>query len=179
MRSPGLRLLVGATLLMAGCKGQAPAAAAGGLRLSLPAIAADRSILRQFTCDGANRSPAVQWSGAPAGTRSLALVLDDPDAPGGTFRHWGVFNIDVHAGQIREGAASSLFAQARNDFGDAGYGGPCPPPGNGAHRYRFHLFALDIARLDLGAAARVSDVERAMDGHVLASAMVVAPYQRN
>ena len=172
-------MLVGAALFMAGCKGQAPAAAAGGLRLSLPAIAADRPIPRRFTCDGANRSPAAQWSGAPVGTRSLALVVDDPDAPGGTFRHWGVFNIDAHAGQIPEGAASSLLAQARNDFGDAGYGGPCPPPGRGAHRYRFHLFALDVARLDLGAAARVADMEQAMDGHVLASALVVAPYQRN
>ena len=142
-------MLVGAALFMAGCKGQAPAAAAGGLRLSLPAIAADRPIPRRFTCDGANRSPAAQWSGAPVGTRSP------------------------------EGAASSLLAQARNDFGDAGYGGPGPPPGRGAHRYRFHLFALDVARLDLGAAARVADMEQAMDGHVLASALVVAPYQRN
>ena len=180
MRNARLLVAIGAAVATFGCRGEAPAAG-GGMTLALPAVAAGLPIPTRFTCDGANLSPAVQWRDVPAATRSLALVVDDPDAPGGTFAHWGVFNLDAPGGQLPEGAgndASSRFRQARNDFGQAGYGGPCPPRGNGAHHYRFRLFALDSPTLAAGSAVRVGDLEPAMDGHVLASALVTATYER-
>ncbi len=181
MRLARLIFVAGAAAIMLGCKAQTPAVA-GAMTLSLPAIATDRPIPARFTCDGADRSPAVQWGHVPGGTRSLALVVDDPDAPGGIFHHWGAFNIDAQSGQLPEGAgnaANPRFRQSRNDFGAPGYKGPCPPPGNGAHRYRFKLFALDIARLDVAPSAPIVELERAMDGHILDKAVIIASYQRD
>jgi Raf kinase inhibitor-like YbhB/YbcL family protein len=117
----------------------------------------------------------LAWSGIPPETRSLAIIVDDPDAPGGTFSHWLAWMIDPTAGELAEGQAAPV--EGGNDFGSTGYRGPCPPPGHGPHRYFFRLFSLD-SELELGAGAGKDDVERALEGHVLASAELVGTYER-
>lgn len=109
------------------------------------AFANGGKIPRMFTCDGLNTSPALEWSEAPAGTQSLLVVCNDPDAPGGTFRHWAAYNIPADYHSLEEGIATSKhlrFAQAVNDFGHAGYDGPCPPRGHKPHAYHFRVSAL-------------------------------------
>lgn len=130
----------------------------------------------QFTCDGANQSPALTWSDPPAGTKSFALVVDDPDAPSGTFRHWGVFDIPAATRSI--GAGEKVGTEAHNDMGKRGYGGPCPPPGHGVHHYHFKLFALDLDKLGLPAGATVADVEQEASKHALAQGEIVGTYER-
>jgi hypothetical protein len=136
---------------------------------------------RRYTCDGADLSPAFAWHGAPDGTQSLALIADDPDAPGGTWTHWLLWNIPAKATLLPEDQpkVESLDNGARqgsNDFRRIGYGGPCPPPGK-PHRYFFKLYALD-ARLDLKAGASRSDLELALKPHVLAQAQWIGTYGR-
>ncbi len=136
----------------------------------------------KYTCDGVDVSPPLAWSGAPAGTRSVALIADDPDAPGGTWVHWVLYNLPAEVSDLPENIAKveSLdlggARQGRNDFRRPGYGGPCPPPGP-AHRYFFKLYALDT-RLELKAGAQKKDVEAAMEGHVLGSAQLMGTYAR-
>jgi Raf kinase inhibitor-like YbhB/YbcL family protein len=136
----------------------------------------------KHTCDGVDVSPPLAWSGTPAGTRSVALIADDPDAPGGTWVHWVLYNLPAEVSDLPENIAKveSLdlggARQGRNDFRRPGYGGPCPPPGP-AHRYFFKLYALDT-RLELKAGAQKKDVEAAMEGHVLGSAQLMATYAR-
>ena len=152
------------------------------MQLSIPAFAASQPIPVQFTCEGEDRSPAVEWSGPPAGTRSFALIVDDPDAPAGVFAHWGAYDIEAGARRLDEGAgnaAGAPFRQARNDFGVQRYRGPCPPRGHGVHHYRFKLFALDVAQLGIGHAPGIAELERALDGHIMASARFIATYERN
>lgn len=129
----------------------------------------------QHTCEGADLSPALVWSGIPDGTRSLALIVDDPDAPTGTFTHWLAWGIDPGAAMLGEGEAAPV--EGENGFGSAGYRGPCPPPGHGRHRYFFRLHALDL-ELDLGAGASKDELERAIDGHVLGTAELIGGYER-
>jgi len=137
----------------------------------------------KYTCDGVDVSPPLAWSGAPAGTGSLALIADDPDAPGGTWVHWVLYNLPAEVSELPENIAKveSLdlggARQGRNDFRRPGYGGPCPPPGP-AHRYFFKLYALDT-RLALKAGAQKKDVEAAMEGHVLGSAQLMGTYARS
>lgn len=131
----------------------------------------------EFTCDGEDRSPPLSWSEPPQGTKSFALVVDDPDAPSGTFRHWGAWNIPPDAKLIEEGQGAR-FSQAKNDFGKQGYGGACPPKGHGPHRYRFKLFALDTETLDLPSGAPVSEVEKAAAEHMLGRAELTGTYER-
>src|SRR3954454_14084786 len=130
-------------------------------------------IPRRHTCGGDDVSPALSWSDPPPGTRTLALIVDDPDAPVGTFTHWLAWNITPAAGGLAEG--ESAPAEGTNDFGAAGWSGPCPPHGHGPHRYFFRLYALD-AELDVGFRAARPDVERAIDGHVLASAELMGTF---
>lgn len=173
--------VITAAFLTVGCNGAADERAVE-MKLKVPALAAGKDVPARFTCDGEDRSPIVEWSDPPPETRSFALILDDPDAPGGVFTHWGAFDIESGARKIVEGAgnaADAPFRQARNDFGTQGYRGPCPPRGHGAHRYRFKLYALDVLHLDIPDAPAVSDLEPAMAGHVLGTANVTAPYQRN
>jgi Raf kinase inhibitor-like YbhB/YbcL family protein len=140
------------------------------------------TIQGKYTCDGVDVSPPLAWSGAPAGTRSVALIADDPDAPGGTWVHWVLYNLPAEVSELPENIAKveSLdlggARQGRNDFRRPGYGGPCPPPGP-AHRYFFKLYALDT-RLELKAGAQKKDVEAAMEGHVLGSAQLMGTYAR-
>jgi Raf kinase inhibitor-like YbhB/YbcL family protein len=132
-------------------------------------------IPRRHTCEGEDVSPALSWTDPPSGTRALALIVDDPDAPVGTFTHWLAWNIDPMAGGLAEG--ESAPAEGRNDFGTGGWSGPCPPPGHGAHRYFFRLHALD-AKLDIGFRAERRALERALAGHVLVTAELMGTYER-
>lgn len=130
----------------------------------------------QYTCDGAGKAPALKWGEPPAGTKSFALVVDDPDAPSGTFRHWGVFDIPASARSI--GGGERTGTEVTNDFGKPGYGGPCPPKGHGPHHYHFKLFALDTDRLGLNTDAKIADIEREAEKHAVGRANLVGTYER-
>jgi hypothetical protein len=130
----------------------------------------------QYTCDGANQSPALSWGEPPAGTKSFALTIDDPDAPSGIFRHWGVFDIPVSARSI--GAGQHIGTEVINDFGKPGYGGPCPPKGHGPHHYHFKLFALDVDRLGLPESSKVAEVQNAAKQHAIGQAELIGSYER-
>ncbi len=129
----------------------------------------------RHTCDGDDLSPPLTWSNVPDETRSLALIVDDPDAPSGVFTHWVAWGLEPGAGGLGEGNAAP--SEGRNDFGTNGYRGPCPPPGHGRHRYAFRLYALDAA-VDPGSGADKATLERAIEGHVLTTAELVATYER-
>lgn len=157
-------------------------AAGAGVRISVtsPEFKDGRSIPQRYTCDGANVSPPLNWTGVPEGATSLALVADDPDAPGKTWVHWVVFNIPADAGKLPQNLPPqpTLANGARHgvsDFGKLGYGGPCPP--SGAHRYFFKLYALD-ASLDLESGATKGQLLEAMKGHVLAQGQLIGTYRR-
>jgi Raf kinase inhibitor-like YbhB/YbcL family protein len=132
-------------------------------------------IPRRHSCEGEDLSPPLTWSGAPQGTRSLALVVDDPDAPAGTFTHWLGWGLDPGAERLGEGEAAPV--EGRNDFGTSGYRGPCPPPGHGRHRYSFRLYALDSDPA-LRPEAGKHELERALEGHTLAMVELVGTYER-
>jgi Raf kinase inhibitor-like YbhB/YbcL family protein len=134
----------------------------------------------RYTCDGANDSPTLEWSGVPEGAKALVLIVEDPDAPRGTFVHWILYGMHPDENGVAdavgiEGPEAAGARQGRNDFGKLGYGGPCPP--SGTHRYYFRLYALD-AELDLAPGATRADVDRAMQGHVLAEAELMGRYER-
>jgi Raf kinase inhibitor-like YbhB/YbcL family protein len=147
------------------------------LRLTSPAFADGETIPPRFTCDGANHSPPLAWSGAPAETRSFALLCRDPDAPAGTWYHWAAFDISPRTAGLDENCGSGL-RQAVNDFKRPGYGGPCPPHGHGRHRYQFLLYALDAEHLELRGAASCREAESAFERHAVAKAQLVGTYQR-
>ncbi len=143
-------------------------------KLTVKGFAAQASIPRRFTCDGEDVSPALNWSGEPSRTKSFALILDDPDAPGGTFTHWLLWDIPARVHSLDEG---DLIGKAgTNDFGKRGYSGPCPPRGK-AHRYFFRLYALD-APLDVPAGAGRAALERSLKSHVIGEAEYMGRYQR-
>jgi Raf kinase inhibitor-like YbhB/YbcL family protein len=151
--------------------------------LTTDAFTDGESIPTRFTCDGDDVSPALTWQGAPDGTQSFALIMDDPDAPGGTYTHWVIYNIKPQAGGLAEGVEKTERptngeggVQARNDFGDNGYGGPCPPGGN-PHHYNFRLYALD-RNLDLGSGASKADLLKAMEGRILGETTLTGTYKR-
>jgi Raf kinase inhibitor-like YbhB/YbcL family protein len=138
-------------------------------------------IPRQFTCEGADVSPSLTWSEPPQKTQSLALIVDDPDAPVGTWVHWVAWNIPAATRQLPENVSKTADLpgggrQGNNDFKKTGYGGPCPPPGK-PHRYFFKLYALD-STLDLKPGAGKKELDQAMKGHVLAEAQLMGKYQR-
>jgi Raf kinase inhibitor-like YbhB/YbcL family protein len=143
------------------------------VQLTSPAFADGEPIPARHTCDGDDESRALAWSGAPAGAVTLALCLDDPDAGRYPFTHWLAWNIPLE-GALGEGEAAS--AEGRNDFGAPGYRGPCPPPGK-PHRYVFALYALD-AELELGPSDRRLSFDKAVEGHVLATAQLAGTYGR-
>ncbi len=134
----------------------------------------------KFTCDGADVSPPLEWTGVPEDVDSLVLISDDPDAPGKTWVHWVLFNLSPEVSSLEEDMPKdkkldSGAVQGVTDFGRNGYGGPCPP--GGTHRYFFKLYALDTT-LDLGPSAKKSDVVKAMEGHVLAEGQLMGKYAR-
>lgn len=152
------------------------------LLLSSPAFAPGSAIPSQYTCEGADLSPPLAWSGVPAGARSLILVLADPDAPAGTFHHWAVYDIPAAARGLPAGYGPGRPAaglrEARNDFGQPGYGGPCPPEGGGVHHYHFRLMAISQPRLNLDPAATVPAVEKAAAPYTIARTELVGTYRR-
>jgi len=133
-------------------------------------------IEKEFTCQGADVSPPMAWSAPPAGTQSLALIVDDPDAPGGLFTHWVVYGIAAESRGMRKGQLPSGGSEGINDFGTLGYRGPCPPPG-APHRYVFTLYALDEA-VTWPPGSTVGEIKRAMGGHTLARTQVTGTYGR-
>jgi hypothetical protein len=138
-------------------------------------------IPKRFTCEAADISPALTWTGPPAGTESFAIIEDDPDAPSGTFVHWLVYDLPAAYRQLTEGLSRNEQMpgggrQGTNDFSRTGYSGPCPPPGR-PHRYFIRLYALD-AKLNLRPAATRRELEAAMQGHILAQAELMGRYQR-
>lgn len=148
-------------------------------RITSPAFADGAAIPARHTCDGEDRSPRLTSSDAPDGTRSFVLVVDDPDAPNGTFTHWVLYDIPAEAAELGENVPEGTVGTSiRNSFGRAGYGGPCPPPGDAPHRYRFTLHALDIPSLGLSADATRDQVEARMDAHILRTAQLVGMYER-
>src|SRR2546422_11619541 len=151
------------------------------MKLSSTAFEPGASVPKKFTCDGADVSPALAWSDAPAGTQSFALIADDPDAPVGTWVHWVLYDLPGAARDLPEGVATQEqlangARQGRNDFGKIGYGGPSPPPGS-AHRCFFKLYALD-AKLNLKPGAPKSAGQRAMKGPIPVQAAPIARYPR-
>ena len=150
------------------------------LDLTSPAFPTGGTIPVAHTGEGADRSPPLAWGKAPEGTRAFALVVDDPDAPGRTWTHWLAWDIPGTARGLPEGVAPTeqAFVQGINDFRRAGWGGPMPPKGHGAHRYFFHLYALD-RRLDLPAGATRGELDDALRGHVRAVGELMGTFHRN
>ena len=145
------------------------------LQIASPAFSHEGMIPSKFTCDGADASPPLSIVDIPEDTRSLALIVDDPDAPRGTWVHWVVWNILPGTRDIQENSVPRGAIQGTNDFGNQRYGGPCPP--SGTHRYYFKLYALDAA-LALKPGATKAQVEEAMKGRVLAQSELVGLYKR-
>jgi len=146
-----------------------------------PAFPQGGMIPAQYTCTGADTSPALQWSGTPANTVSFALIVDDPDAPAGTWVHWLLWNVPPSLHSLPEDVPKrdqldDGSRQGRTDFRKVGYYGPCPP-GGATHRYFFRLFALD-SKLDLAAGAGRSNLDDAMKGHILAQAEYMGTFHR-
>lgn len=149
-------------------------------QLTTDAFPNEGPIPKKFTCDGQDVSPELDWTDPPAGTRAFSVIVDDPDAPAGTWVHWVLYDLPPDAHNLDEGVPkkdrlSNGACQGRNDFGKIGYNGPCPPRGS-VHRYFFKLYALDSeTKLKPGAAKR--DLERAMKGHILAESERIGKFQ--
>ena len=152
-----------------------------GWQISSTMFQEGQPIPSRHTCDGEDVSPPLAWSEPPAGTQSLALISDDPDAPVGTWVHWVVYNLPASARGLPEAFPTDAqlddgTRQGKTDFGRTGYGGPCPP--SGTHRYFFKLYALDM-RLSLAPGATTKQVEAAMQDHILAEARLMGTYRRH
>ena len=151
-----------------------------GIQLTSSAFEEGRFIPSKYTCDGENISPPLKWSNLPKGTKSLAMISDDPDAPIGTWVHWVIYNIPSSISEFEESIPTDKellngAKQGINDFKKIGYGGPCPP--SGAHRYFFKLYALDL-ELKLEPGVTKTDLLKAMEGHILEMGQLMGTYQR-
>jgi Raf kinase inhibitor-like YbhB/YbcL family protein len=147
------------------------------ITLRSPAFADGDTVPRLNTCDGDDVSPPLAWSGVPAAAAELAVIVEDPDAPGGTFVHWVLWGLDPGLSGLAQGDLPAEAREGRNDFGRAGWGGPCPPKGSDPHRYVFTLLALsDPLALDAGASA--DRVKRAAEGKVVAEGRLTGRYGR-
>lgn len=153
------------------------------LTLTSPAFSDGDPIPARFTRDGENVSPPLKWTGVPEGTRSLALAVQDPDAPRGTFGHWAVFNIAPDVEQLPEAEGGKPgpgpLTQAKNDFGNAYYDGPEPPVGHGVHHYHFRLAALDVPSLDIPGQAGVKHIWQEAQRHAIEETELVGTYERS
>ncbi len=157
-----------------------PQSSRPGFEVISTAFKEGQPIPRQYTCDGVNVSPPLEWNGTPKSAKTIAIIADDPDAPSGTFVHWVVFNLPAeNIGMVEnlpltEELKAGGF-QGTNDFTRIGYGGPCPP--SGTHRYFFKVYALD-GELPLKAGATKADVEKAMQGHIVGQTQLMGTYKR-
>lgn len=138
-----------------------------------PAFADGATVPKRFTCDGDDDPPPLTVADLPRGTASFAVIMDDPDAPHGTFTHWLVYDIPAGDENLRATAGKTL----KNGFGRQGYGGPCPPPAHGSHRYYFTVYAVDVPVLEVHGHSR-KDLEAALEGHTLAKARFMGRYER-
>jgi Raf kinase inhibitor-like YbhB/YbcL family protein len=172
-----------AVMLLVGCESGEQLPKEGEMILSLSSSVfqeGDR-IPSKYTCQGQDVSPPLTWGEPLEGTQSFVLIMDDPDAPGGVFTHWVLFNLPSDYRELPEGVPAqeqltSGALQGKNDFKRIGYGGPCPPPER-PHRYRFSLYALDQC-LDLKAGVSKKQVVDALSGHILAQGQLIGTYQR-
>ena len=152
-----------------------------GMTMRSSSFEPGKEIPKKYTCDGSDASPQISWDDVPAGTETLALIMDDPDAPGKVFTHWVIYNIPASRNELPECVPAEKIvkkgcSQGLNDFRMMGYGGPCPPPGM-PHHYRFHLYALDKI-LDVPSGVSKGAILSAMKGHVLAEAEIIGLYGR-
>ena len=148
-------------------------------KLTVDAFREGDAIPKCHTCDGEDQSPELQWEEAPVTSQSFALIMDDPDAPVGTWNHWLLWDIPGKVHSLKESfRPGDLGIDGTSDFGRTGYGGPCPPRGHGAHRYFFKIFALDTPSLGLAAGARRAALDAALEDHVLAEAQYMGRYER-
>lgn len=146
-----------------------------GMKIESPVFDDNGSIPSQYTCDGSNVNPSLAFSDIPSNAQSLALIVDDPDAPAGTWVHWTLWNIPPDVKDIAEDKIPAGAVEGITSFGSKGYGGPCPP--SGTHRYFFKLYALDT-KLDLPEGSRISDLENAVERHMIEQAELVGLYER-
>jgi Raf kinase inhibitor-like YbhB/YbcL family protein len=179
MRSAALLLAL--VLLTAGCGGsddtEEPATdVAESITVSSSAFEADEPIPTHYTCDGHDISPPLAWDGVPGDAEAVALVVDDPDAPGGTYVHWIALDMDPTTTSVDEGSVPSSGVQAANSNGDAAYAGPCPP--SGTHHYRFTVYALDQPT-GLADGAETDEALAAIDAHAVASGRLTGTYSRD
>ena len=183
-----LGMLFAVLMLSAGCsnggakeKKPGPGKGKSAMKITSSAFKYEGMIPAKFTCDGDDINHDLTWSDVPAGTQTLALINDDPDAPVGLWVHWILYNVPAGSKGLPEGVVKSAriledgTMQGINSWGRIGYGGPCPP--SGTHRYFFKLYALD-AKLDLDPGAKKDQVEKAMKGHILAEAVLMGKYSR-
>lgn len=147
----------------------------GELKISSPVFENNSNIPVKYTCDGMDVSPPLLIENVPTDSKSLALIVDDPDAPMGTWVHWVLWNINPKTREIRENTVPEGAKQGINDFGRHDYGGPCPP--SGTHRYFFKLYALD-SLLELGPNSKKADTEKAIKGHIIAQTQIIGLYKR-
>ena len=173
-------------LLFCSCKDseEAGSGAVGGKRMEIKITSSafeDGGLIpAKYSCDGADISPPLQWDAVPEGTKSVALICDDPDAPMGTFVHWVIFGLPAETKELAENIPSDETLpngakQGTSDFGRIGYGGPCPP--SGTHRYFFKIYALDT-EIDLAAGASKRELLKAMEGHILGQGQLIGKYKR-
>jgi Raf kinase inhibitor-like YbhB/YbcL family protein len=175
MRKGILLPVLAASMLMPGAGMGKEMKKMTSLTINSPAFSHKGAIPARFTCDGQDINPSLEFGNLPPNTRSLALIVDDPDAPVGTWVHWVVWNIPPYVREIKEGCVPEEVRQGVNDWKRNSYGGPCPPSGN--HRYFFKLYALD-STLELPPSTTKAALERAMKGHVLAQGELMGTYRR-
>lgn len=150
------------------------------IKITSTAFSEGSIIPKRYTCDGEDVSPPLEWSGVPEGTKSLALICDDPDAPMGIWVHWVLFNIPASVKDLPTSvppaeALENGAKHGKNDFGKLGYGGPCPP--SGTHRYYFKLYALDM-QITIKSGITKAQLQKAMEGHILAEGQLMGKYKR-
>lgn len=176
--------IVIAFLLLSSCQGKNKSEKIGEekmeIKITSPAFEEGEMVPKKYTCDSLDVSPPLSWTSVPEGTKSFAIICDDPDAPMGTWVHWVLFNLPANTKQLPENippkrTLENGAKQGKNDFGKIGYGGPCPP--SGTHRYYFKLYALDeIINLDAGVTKK--QLLEAMEGHILAYGQLIGRYKR-
>jgi Raf kinase inhibitor-like YbhB/YbcL family protein len=178
-------LMMAVPCLALGCKPSSNETTKGdspmSIELTSTAFQKGETIPKQYTGDGVDQSPPLRWSEPPSGTKSLALICDDPDAPRGTWVHWVLFNLPPQTRELEENVPTTATLpsgakQGKNDFGNIGYGGPAPPKGK-AHRYFFKLYALAVA-VELPTGANKAQLEDAMKGHFLDEGQLMGTYKR-